>query len=313
MTGLEPRFALPDSTPRSSRQELAIGGIVVYVYGLKEIDAFTDRLTILYLAHNRTRTYLVTEGIAHEVLHRYNEDKGVTNLPLIAVTFNMRNHGDRMVSESANRTWKDGNELHGIDLLSSIDGSADDFKLVMKYLPGYLGFSGTIYNVLGGVSLGAHTAWRLTTELPNLVGMFAVVGCPNLTGLLCSRLGIEVKKNGVLVPSHEFYRLPYDGLVSYMDDIQRARWPRWLHDIVRSGDSAIQDGGFPKNVKLLLQNGAKDPLVPAHYTTQWVNSVSRKERDIEYFVQENTGHSCTKEMVYNIAAWLGKILQIEEN
>lgn len=54
-------------------------------------------IAVLYLAHNRTRTYKVTEDIAHEVLHQYRTDGGAKKLGLIAVTMNMRNHGDREV------------------------------------------------------------------------------------------------------------------------------------------------------------------------------------------------------------------------
>ena len=91
--GLEPRFALPPTTPRSSKKAMVIGGVQIYVYGLDEVDG-ADEVVVLYLAHNRTRTYLVTEGIAHEVLHRYRR-KGRT--AMIGVTMNMRNHGDREV------------------------------------------------------------------------------------------------------------------------------------------------------------------------------------------------------------------------
>lgn len=102
--GFEPRFSLPPTTPKSSKTELAIGGLKIYVYGLEEAlgsqhSDGNDEVAVLHLAHNRTRTYLVTEGIAHEVLYRYREDKSKSrSVPLIAVTMNMRNHGDREVS-----------------------------------------------------------------------------------------------------------------------------------------------------------------------------------------------------------------------
>ncbi len=34
---MEPRFSLPDSTPRSSKRELVIGGVKTYIYGLDEL------------------------------------------------------------------------------------------------------------------------------------------------------------------------------------------------------------------------------------------------------------------------------------
>jgi hypothetical protein len=95
----EPRFTIPDSTPRSSKTPLVIAGLQIYIYGLENLASTLPdgEIAVLYLAHNRTRTYLVTEGIAHEVLHRYRNDGRTKKMDLIAVTFNMRNHGDREV------------------------------------------------------------------------------------------------------------------------------------------------------------------------------------------------------------------------
>lgn len=95
--GLEPRFSLPLSTPLSSKTPLVIGGVQIYIYGLEELQEQSGNIAVLYLAHNRTRTYLVTEGIAHEVLHKYRTDGRRKKVGMIAVTMNMRNHGDREV------------------------------------------------------------------------------------------------------------------------------------------------------------------------------------------------------------------------
>ena len=96
---MEPRFSLPSSTPLSSKTSLVIGGLTIYIYGLEELKRKSGtEIAVLYLAHNRTRTYVVTEGIAHQVLHFYRSDGRKKSVELIAVTMNMRNHGDREVS-----------------------------------------------------------------------------------------------------------------------------------------------------------------------------------------------------------------------
>lgn len=84
----------------------------MYVYGLAELQHKSGvEVAVLHLAHNRKRSYLVTEDIAFEVLHRYRsaseregkdekaEGKGSRGrrMELIAVTINMRNHGEREV------------------------------------------------------------------------------------------------------------------------------------------------------------------------------------------------------------------------
>jgi hypothetical protein len=95
---MEPRFSLPASTPRSSKSELVIGGVKIYIYGLDELTRKSGvEIGVLYLAHMRTRTYLITEAIAHEVLHRYRTDGRTKRVELIAVTMDMRNHGEREV------------------------------------------------------------------------------------------------------------------------------------------------------------------------------------------------------------------------
>ncbi|KAF5722169.1 alpha beta hydrolase family domain-containing protein [Fusarium mundagurra] len=168
---LEPRFALPPTTPRSCKSSLVVGGVQIYLYGLEDLDDLpSDDIAVLYTAHNRTRTYLVTEGIAHEILHR---------------SINERIRLGPMV-------------IRIMDLMSMISGSAQDFKLILDYLPAYLARFRNFHNVMLGVSLGGHTAWRMASAAPGQFEAFAiVVGCPNLTSLLLSRLGLDAATFGV--------------------------------------------------------------------------------------------------------------------
>ncbi|CRG87186.1 hypothetical protein PISL3812_04203 [Talaromyces islandicus] len=318
VTGLEPRFSLPPSTPLSSKTELAIGGLKIYIYGLDEVHHSKSldnngEIAVLYMAHNRTRTYRVMEDMAHEILHRYRTDtrKG-RPMGLIAVTMNMRNHGDREVFPPANKTWKDGNENHAMDLTSMISGSAQDFKLVVDYLPCYLPQFSRFYNIMAGVSLGGHTAWRIASlAAPGQFHAYAmVVGCPQLTPLLLSRLGIDQSAVGPEDMQHD--TLKYDDLELIMTPEQRRRWPRSLAEMIYRDDRKVTYQ-FPTNVPLLLCNGVHDTLVPAKYTASWLEERRRREapgseQDVTFYVQENTGHSCTKEMVAMMAGWLRDIL-----
>src|ERR1700712_4312394 len=88
---MEPRFSLPATTPLSSKRELVIGGVKIYIYALDELKRPSGvEIGVLYLAHMRTRTYLVTEAIAHEVLHQYRTDGRIKKRELVAVTMDMR-------------------------------------------------------------------------------------------------------------------------------------------------------------------------------------------------------------------------------
>lgn len=95
---MEPRFSLQETTPLSSKTELLVGGIKVYVYGLEEAQqqGYTD-VVVLYFGHGRTSNYLVSEGVAQQVLHDYRSDGRPKKAGLISVTFDARNHGERKV------------------------------------------------------------------------------------------------------------------------------------------------------------------------------------------------------------------------
>lgn len=194
-----------------------------------------------------------------------------------------------------------------MDLLSVISGSAQDFKLVLDYLPTYLPQFTRFYNVMLGVSLGGHTAWRIAS-LINPGQFYAytmVVGCPSLSTLLLSRLGLDpasLERDGPF---------DYEKLRKHMDLTQQRKWPRSLAEIVDREDRQVTND-FPTDVPLLLCNGVHDKLVPAKYTRAWVEERKQTpdgtKQDIRLFIQENTGHSCTKEMVAMMAGWLGEIL-----
>jgi pimeloyl-ACP methyl ester carboxylesterase len=196
-----------------------------------------------------------------------------------------------------------------MDLLSVISGSAQDFKLVLDYLPAYLPQFTRLYNIMVGVSLGGHTAWRMASHAPGQLDGFAmVVGCPNLTSLLLSRLGIN--PTALDTTAEELDTVSYQRLEKVMDEQQRRRWPRALAELIREGDRKVYEE-FPAHVPLLMCNGMQDKLVPALYTASWLEKRRRRnggksgaKGNVKFFVQENTGHSCTKEMVAMIASWL---------
>ncbi|ORX39436.1 hypothetical protein BD324DRAFT_607725 [Kockovaella imperatae] len=305
---MEPRFSLPDSTPRSSKTSIIIGGVTVYILGLEELQASRKdgQVTVLYLAHMRKSTYTVTENLGHEILYRYKQHcKGdQSRRGLIAVTMDMRNHGAREISRLANLTWQDGNETHASDLISVIDGSATDYQVVMSHLPSYLPQQfDYVKNVFMGVSLGAHTAYRVSQLSPSIDGYITVVGCPSLSSLLLSRLGVLPSTCNVR-PS-EMDKVDYSTLKRIMSPDQLRKYPKNLARILSSQDEAIFEH-FPRNVPVLMCGGKLDPLVPTLLTVDWLDRRGTASSDDKttLFVQENTGHSCTKEMVAMAAKWI---------
>jgi pimeloyl-ACP methyl ester carboxylesterase len=204
-------------------------------------------------------------------------------------------------------------KISSMDLLSTISGSAQDFKLVIDYLPIYFPQFTRFHNIMLGISLGGHTAYRLAALSPSQIKGYAiVVGCPSLGSLLLNRLGIDATALGSTTA--ELGNVDYDRLEKVMDEEQKRRWPRSLSTLIREGDREVHDN-FPADTPLLLCNGKQDPLVPSFYTVSWLESrrenvlAQGEEKKMKLFVQDNTGHSCTKEMVAMISAWIGSILE----
>lgn len=196
--------------------------------------------------------------------------------------------------------------------MSTIDACVQDFQLVISWLPLYLQtrmpHCDRISNYFMGISLGGHTAWRLSTLLPHdlISGWIIVVGCPSLSSLLLERLGVEAKALGVT--RGEMDSVPSAALRDSMNDLQRRRWPQLLAEKTAHDDRQLFEQ-FPPTAPLLLCNGKEDPLVPTFYTADWLRRrehAGLKGIDSTLFVQERTGHSCTKEMIRLIADWLAE-------
>lgn len=129
---------------------------------------------------------------------------------------------------------------------------------------------------------------------------------PNLTALLLSRLRLDPAL--LSTTSEELYKVSYDELFKVMNEKQRGRWPRRLSQIVGEQDRKI-DEEFP-DLPLLLMGGKEDLLVPVRFTAPWVEN-RKGNKNVEFFVQDNTGHSCTKEMVAKMAVWLSDLFAVE--
>jgi len=206
-----------------------------------------------------------------------------------------------------------------IDLLSLIDGSALDFQLVISYLPAYLTQFSKLHTIMAGVSLGGHVSWRMPALLPrnSIAAMFMVVSCPNLTALMLSRLGLD--PSSLNTSFDELYKVPYGELEKVLTEQQRKRWPRTLHQLMAEGDRKVKEE-WDDDVPLLLMGGKQDPLVPVRFMEPWVEKRREREesgkfegkRKLEVLVQDNTGHSCTKEMVWKMAEWLSEIFGVYE-
>lgn len=116
------------ATPISKKQ-YNVAGILVSVYGLDEIPQQASEVSCLWLLHPRLGTQERMDGIAIAAITEWNKkieqdstsSGGGGRLPargLIAVSFDQRNHGTRLVDPLANEAWKQGNPRHAQDMFS---------------------------------------------------------------------------------------------------------------------------------------------------------------------------------------------------
>ncbi|KAF7626985.1 hypothetical protein AFLA_012927 [Aspergillus flavus NRRL3357] len=277
-------FVLPDSTPRSSKLTINIAGFHVHLYGVQELSAQQrEDTTVLFHIHGRTRTYKDAEPVAHQLLYGMRK-RGDSNRGLVVATFDNRNHGDRTIDSVAIQDWKGGNIQHAQDMLSTIDGTTDDIKLVMKYLASYVdGIFHPTQFIVTGVSLGGHITWNMLAEEPSIAGAIIIVGSPNLTDMLVERLGYA----------------------SLSDIPQNTKeWPRSIESLYRERDQALEK---IVGKKILILNGALDTLVPSKFTDPWVAKYAH-QNDVKFIVQEDCGHVLSFRMMEEVVEWVAQIL-----
>lgn len=103
-----------------SQKVFAIAGISVTVFGLEELSSQANGVACLWLLHPRLATRERMTGIATSAITDWNgKSQGNTSAKgLIAVSFDQRNHGTRMVDPLANEAWRQGNPRHAQDMFS---------------------------------------------------------------------------------------------------------------------------------------------------------------------------------------------------
>lgn len=142
---------------------------------------------------------------------------------LIAVSFDQRNHGTRLIDPLANEAWREGNPRHAQDMFSifreyrtskfemflppglfvvlaiyvlrtnasrTIEGTARDVSVLMDYLPAYVfpqGERRISKHMVLGVSLGGHAAWSCLLHEPRVSAGVVIIGCPDYVNLMVDR------------------------------------------------------------------------------------------------------------------------------
>lgn len=278
----------------------------VNVYGLENIEENTDNLIVLYLAHTRLGDYKVTEKLALKILESIKK-KNKNNV--IAVTFDLWNHGSRMGHIIHNKDWKEGNENHGNDMLKLMNTSVDDFLTISNNLLSKLNLNNSnnnisVSNIVIGISLGGHIAWRLASKIQSTIGLVSIIGSPFLQPLLTDRLHIQ-----------RYSDLPKDKFNPTSDENIK-EWNVELDSIFKSGDNDTMNLLLPprpiednnnKRLKIGITCGSQDELVPLQYSEHWIDLNKDYKEEVELFVDE-CGHECSESMVQFCINFVEKLI-----
>ena len=141
------------------------------------------------------------------------KSKGDAPLGLIAVSFDQRNHGTRLVSALSNEAWRpakpstppspsspkpEGNPNHAPDMYSIYTGTALDTSQLLDFLPSYifpLSPTKIVSNIVLGVSLGGHAAWHVLLRDPRFTSAVVCIGCPDFKALMSDRARLSKLKD----------------------------------------------------------------------------------------------------------------------
>ncbi|KAH8831590.1 hypothetical protein DL96DRAFT_1706017 [Flagelloscypha sp. PMI_526] len=292
---------------------LVVGGLEVDVFSSSSLQTSVP-VFILFLLHGRLRERAVVTHIAEELARKASMiETGTIRKELVVVSFDLPNHGSRMVKPLANQSWnvkniEKHNELHALDMYSiqresslfgylpwaeifvDLDGAAKDVSLLMDHLPYYLypTEERTITDWgVAGISLGGHTAWICLTQDPRISVGIPIIGCPDFELLMTERAkrkGLDISQ---ALPKHLLKH------VREVDPVARAK--------------AKREEKVFKGKKILVMCGGDDKLVPWSASEQFVTGGLLDvgvDGVKDVFVQDGVGHECTEEMVQRMSKFL---------
>lgn len=163
-----------------------VGGLLVTVYGARELPLDNCEIACLWLLHGRGDTQDSMSFTAAAMLGAWNRERKTGDKRLVCVCFDQRNHGSRMVDNLASVSWKQGNPTHGPDMWTLYTGTAQDVSFLITNLPAYLPFA-LAQHIACGVSLGGHATWHCLMHDPRVTAGIVVIGCPDYARLMRDR------------------------------------------------------------------------------------------------------------------------------
>ena len=192
------------TSPAISAQTFTIAGILVTVHGLAELPPSASSVACLWLLHPRLQKRETMTPIASQVISTWNtrisSGKSISNPKgLIAVAFDQRNHGSRLVDALHNEAWRQGNPRHAQDMFSCYHGTATDCSHLMDHLESYIFHTPSSPKIAThfalGISLGGHATWHCLLSEPRITAGVVGIGCPDYTRLMTDRARLSKLKS----------------------------------------------------------------------------------------------------------------------
>lgn len=184
--------------PKVSKKIFFIAGIIVNVYGLEELSSNVTEVACLWLLHPRLSKKESMEPVAAASIAAWQAKSQSTlaskQRGLIAVAFDQRNHGSRLVDKLSNEAWARKNPRHAQDMFSTFQGTAADVSQLITYLPAYLfpkDQRTIVTNMVLGISLGAHAAWHCILHDDSITTAVTIIGCADYYRLMAQRAAVS--------------------------------------------------------------------------------------------------------------------------
>ena len=281
--------------------------------------------------------HIITEWNAHQSSSRKHKPKK----GLIAVAFDQRNHGTRLVSAIANEAWRSGNEHHAPDMFSCYAGSALDTSLLLDYLAGYVFPNAErriVQNLVLGISLGGHAAWHCVMQDPRISTAIVTIGCPDYTRLMTDRARLSKRKNWLETQGRGFLGSPdfptslvetirkYDpaGLLWSGSGLHRRPGQEHLHDEMTSEEKEALMPLMTRcfgNKRILCLSGGSDKLVNYSHSKPFLDWLKKSIAPggwfegrglvLEDIVYPGVGHEVPSTMVGAMVRFVNEALESE--
>jgi len=239
----------------------SIGGIEYTTFG--ELDK-REAKTFIFVLHGRG-------GKREDVFYFCKDLAKIKNV--VAVTFDHRNHGKRVIDplQNANLSL---NPNHVTDMYAMQLGSARDVTFLVDILP--IKYNLTHASKFGvvGISLGAHSSLLVMAHDIRISFCVSMIGCGDYKSLMQKRQGVDMEKH----------------------------FPTALQNLVASNDPVNNIAAFT-NKHIFLAQGSEDKLVPAECNKEFYELVKEVAKDVIFKCYPH-GHVVPPEMVKDVIEWI---------